>query len=114
MPSRIEMATGEGALFKDIWDSLEPDERVSFITGHTLADPYEMRAYYFAHCLGKGAYPEFRLYRKNIVLLNRNEHKLWDFGKDKIKANPHLMQLWQKMFELEEELKIEYHEKSEY
>ena len=104
------MATGEADLFVEIWESLEPEERVSFITGHSLEDQHEMRTYYFAHVLGKGNSPKFRLYKKNIVLLNFHEHKLWDTARFKIRENPHLMQLWQKMFDLEDELKDEYYE----
>jgi len=103
------MATGEAVLFKEIWDEREPEDRVSFVSGHCLQDQHEMRTFYFAHVLGKGAYPNFRLNKKNIVLLNFNEHKLWDTARFKIRENPHLMQMWQKMFDLEDELKDEYY-----
>jgi len=104
------MATGEAVLFKSIWDETESQDRVSFITGHTLDDPHQMFTYYFAHCLGKGNYPKFRLYKRNIVLLNLNEHKLWDTARFKIRENPHLMELWKPMFELEKELIGKYYE----
>ena len=103
------MATGEAILFKEIWDELEPEERVSFVTGGNLEDRYEMRSFYFAHVLSKKSYPEFRLYKKNIVLLTLKQHKLWDAGRHKIKEDPQMMRFWQKMFDLEEELKIEYY-----
>jgi hypothetical protein len=106
------MATGEANLFVEIWEELEPEDRVSFVSGHCLVDQHEMRSFYFAHVLSKGAFPKFRLYKKNIVLLNLHEHKLWDAGKDKIKSNPHLLKMWQKMFDLEDELKREYHDKN--
>ena len=101
------MATGEGQLFIDIWDSLEPKDRVSFVTGFPLEDQHEPRAFYFSHVLGKGAYPKFRLYRKNIVFMSQREHFLWDHAKHQVVNNP----LWKKVFELEEELKIEYRDK---
>lgn len=104
------MATGEAILFIEIWDGLEPDERVSFVSGHCLEDQHEMRTFYFAHVLGKGNYPKFRLNKKNIVLLNFHEHKLWDTARFKIRENPHLMKMWEKMFKLEEELIAEYYD----
>ena len=103
------MATGEQALFVTKWEALEPEERVSFITGHCLADQHQMMTFYFAHVLGKGNYPKFRLNPKNIVLLNFHEHKLWDTARFKIEENPHLREMWDKMYKLEEELIEEYY-----
>jgi len=104
------MSTGEALLFKEIWDELEPEERVSFVTGGNLEDRHEMRTFYFAHVLGKGAYPEFRLYKKNIVLLTFKQHKLWDTARFKIREDPTMVRFWQKMFDLEKELIEEYYE----
>lgn len=98
------MATGELKVFMEIWGSLEPEDRVSFVTGFPLEDQHEPRAFYFSHILGKGAYPKFRLYKKNIVFMSYREHHLWDHAKHMVKDNP----LWKKVFELEEELKREY------
>jgi len=106
------MATGEANVFIEIWEGLEPHERVSFVSGHPLEDQHEMRAYYFAHVLGKGRCPKFRLYKKNIVLLKFKEHKLWDTARFKIKENPHLMIMWKPMFDLEEQLIKEYYAKT--
>lgn len=102
------MATGEAVMFTEIWEDLEPEDRKSFITGHRFPEPYVMRTYYFAHVLGKGAYPEFRLKKENIVLLTWEQHKMWDTARFKIRENKHLMQLWKKMFDLEEKLIEEY------
>lgn len=102
------MATGEALLFKQIWDDLEPEDRVSFVTGGNLEDIHEMRSFYFAHVLGKGAYPEFRLYRPNIVLLTLKQHTIWDTARWKIRDDPTMVKFWQKMYDLEEELKQEY------
>ena len=98
------MASGEGKLFKEIWDDLEPEERVSFITGMSLPTPHEMRAYYFAHVVGKGRCPRLRLEKRNIKLLTWDEHKLWDTKRWVIEENPHLREMWDKMYKLEEEL----------
>lgn len=106
------MASGEAKLFKEIWDDLEPEERVSFVSGIPLGNQHEMRAHYFAHVIGKGRAPRFRLYKKNIALLTIEEHKLWDTARWKIKENPHLLEMWDKMFKLEEELIAEYYGQS--
>ena len=66
-----------------------------------------MRAFYFAHVLSKGDCPEFRLYKKNIVLMTFEQHKMWDTARWKIRENKHLMEMWKHVFELEEELKKE-------
>lgn len=104
------MASGEGQMFKEIWEALEPEERVSFVSGRPLGNCHEMRTFFFAHVLGKGRCPEFRLYKKNIALLTFEEHKLWDLGRWRIKENPHLLEMWDKMFKLEEELIAEYYD----
>jgi hypothetical protein len=103
------MATGEAALFKEIWDELEPNERVSFVNGHSLEDQHEMRTYYFAHILGKGKCPEFRLKKENIKLMSWDQHKLWDTKRWVIRENEHLMEMWRHVFELEEKLEKEYY-----
>lgn len=98
--------TGEGELFKQIWDELEPEQRVSFVTGFPLPDQHEMRSYYFSHVLSKGSRPDLRLVQKNIVLMTLKEHQLWETGKHKIKADPKLFRVWKKVFDLAEELKL--------
>lgn len=98
--------TGEAELFKEIWEALEPEQRVSFVTGFPLPDQHEMRTYYFSHVLSKGSRPELRLVKKNIVLMTLQEHKMWETEKHKIKADPKLMRTWQHVFDLAEELKI--------
>lgn len=97
------MATGEAQMFLEIWEALEPEERNSFVTMRPLGDRHEMRTYYFAHVIGKGQAEEFRLYKKNIVLLTFEEHKTWDLNRSSVRDNP----LWQKLFNLEEELQAE-------
>ena len=73
------MATGEKDLFLEIW---EERAHVSQISGKHLGDT--PRAHYFAHILGKGAYPGFRLRKDNIVLMTIEEHSIFDHsGKSK-------------------------------
>jgi len=98
-------------MFVEIWEALEPEQRVSFVTGMILPTPHEMRAYYFAHVLGKGNYPRFKLKKENIRLLTFKEHKLWDTARFKIKENPNLLKMWKPMFKLEEKLIEEYYAK---
>lgn len=98
--------TGEAELFKEIWNDLEPEQRVSFVTGFPLPDQHEMRSYYFSHVLSKGSRPSLRLVKKNIVLMTLKEHQLWETGKHKIKSDPKLFRVWKKVFDLAEELKL--------
>ena len=100
------MATGEAQMFLEIWEDLEPEERNSFISLRPLGDRHEMRTFYFAHVLGKGNYPKFRLRKDNIVLLTFEEHKIWDTRRWEVRDNP----LWKKLFDLEEKLIAEYYD----
>jgi hypothetical protein len=96
----IKKVTGEGILFKAIWTTRK---HKSFVSGEDLgSDGYP---YHFAHVLPKGKYPDFRLLDRNIVLLTREEHTEWDQG---IRSTLRTMKEWNKMFELEEQLKQEY------
>ncbi len=78
----------------------------SFLTGEPLGP--DLQAWNFAHVLPKrkNAYPGFKTYAKNIVLLSREEHEFWDTrrGKIDLQKEPY----WQKLIDLERELKIEY------
>jgi hypothetical protein len=95
-------------IFKDIWESLKPIERKSFITGKVLRDNINARAWYFSHVLpkGKNKYPMFKYYKKNIVLKEFEEHELWEHHQYKLKDLPS----WNHVFELKEELIQEYSE----
>lgn len=96
----------EKELFNTIWTDEEPNGRRSFVTGKPLPDIHRGRAWYFSHILpkGKGRYPMFKYYRKNVVLKTLEEHTLWEYHKYKIKDNP----LWSHVFQLKEELEQEY------
>ncbi len=94
--------TGEKKLFQEMWDSMV--EHKSFINGEDIPK-FDIGC--FAHVLpkGKNKYPLFKLYKKAIVLITREQHFLWDKG---LRAELKEHRSWNKMFELEEELKLEY------
>lgn len=109
----VREATGEGELFEDIMKEFGDDPVKCFVCGRriTLLMPHN-----FAHVLPKGKYSSFRLYKPNIVILchlivadetGQGCHHAWDFRpRSEIKGK----QEWQKMFELEEELKQKHKE----
>ena len=70
--------TGEGKMFKEIWNSTPVENRVSFLNKQNLPDVKDARSFYFAHVIAKKKFPMFRLYKKNIVLLNLQQHHTWD------------------------------------
>jgi len=92
--------TGELALFREIFK--EKNGKCQ-ITGHDIIfDPSS-----FMHILSKGAYPRFRLYKKNILMVEPEIHHFYDCS-DK----EHLLFEYPKakiIYELKEQLKIEYH-----
>jgi hypothetical protein len=103
LPSKKD-ADSESSLFKAIWASRT---RVSFVSGEPLGNT--LRTLFMAHVIPKRerAYPKFKLYDKNIVLLTWDEHNMWDnWDREKLKKKPE----WDKMFELEAELLKEYEE----
>jgi hypothetical protein len=90
-------ATGEKALFEEIW---EERERVDFITGEPIM---EATVQNFAHVLSKGAYPQHRLNKENIVLLTaENHHKQHSLGLTRLVE---MDKRWSKFVELQERLK---------
>lgn len=97
-------ATGEKDFFESLWNSDKP--KVSALTGLSLSDQNDARAHYFAHILPKGKYPQFRLNPDNIMYLEFEEHRDWDFRRHKIKDDPK----WQHIFRLEAHLKQLYNE----
>lgn len=83
---KVYNVTGENALFIEIWN-----ERVhrSFISNQCLERYYDKNPAIrgtlkwhscFAHVLPKGTYPEYRLYKPNIILVTPYEHWLIDHG----------------------------------
>lgn len=99
--------TGERILFETIWNTRE---RVSFLDGKSLGDC--AYAWNFAHVLrkAKGHYPKFKLLDRNIILLTKRQHELFDENV----RNPEFLIAkdvrWKKVFELREELRNQYNE----
>lgn len=71
--AKPKKATGELALFKEIWE--ERPHR-SEISGDPL-EYFDIRC--FSHTLTKQAYPRFRLLKANIRLVTPDEHHEWEF-----------------------------------
>ena len=67
--------TGELEMFRNIWDTMKPLERVSYVSGVTIR---EFSPVNWHHVLVKGKYPEFTLCEWNIVLLTFEEHRMVD------------------------------------
>lgn len=86
-------------MFKKMWSEREHESELS---GAWLGD--EMNAWFFAHILGKGAYPHLKLVEENIMLLTQSEHWEVDQNTHKAKENP----LYKPYFDKAEELKIKY------
>ena len=97
----IRKVTGEGDLFEEI---ASEREWVDYITDEPLK---VLTPTQFIHVLPKAlnGYPLFKLYKKNIVLGSNETHFKWDKSpRSELRKDPR----WNKMFELEEELKEEY------
>lgn len=92
--------TGELELFKEIWNERPHESEVS---GELI---YEFSVSCFAHVLSKGAYPSYRLDKRNIVLMTPEEHHLFDFKTDKAKQDKRFS--W--VFDRKEELVREYYD----
>lgn len=92
--------TGELAIFKEIYEERGPYSQIS-------RQWVDFAPICFSHVLSKGAYPSFRLYKKNIVIKTAKEHQMWETERHKLKDLPE----WAWFFELEQELKHEYYEK---
>jgi hypothetical protein len=102
--------TGEKIVFEQIWGERE---HKSFLSGLPL-DAYKGDKWYslFAHILSKAQnkYPKFKLYKKNIVLLTPDEHRMLDQGtieEREVYAKEQGCD-WDVILELKEELKYEY------
>ncbi len=94
--------TGEGVFLESIWNTRP---HVSWISGKSLGDEYNVMCLF--HILGKGAFPGFRLYDKNLILTTPQEHHDWhNMTRDKLlEKDPR----WQNVFDLYEELQQEYY-----
>ena len=94
--------TGELPVMKRIWASTK--EHKSFISDEPIKK-FHVRNMAHVISKAKNKYPEFKLYVPNIRILTWKEHDQWDNGvREDLKKLPE----WNKMFELEEKLKLEY------
>lgn len=96
---RQEVIDEDIAFFKEIW---KEREHYSEVSGEYLGE--EFNVCFFSHVLTKAAYPRFRNYGKNIVLMTYAEHQEWEFTDRK---NPK----WNDIRDLAEDLVIEYYNK---
>lgn len=70
-------STKELALFKQIYKERGGKSEIS---GVPLMPPGTPRFHcQFAHILSKGAFPNFRLLKENVVLMTEREHQIYDF-----------------------------------
>lgn len=96
-------ATGEKEVFEEIAIEMEWTD---FVTGEKL---WQLTPTQFIHVLPKALnkYPLFKLYKKNIVLGSNETHFKWDkVPRSELRKDPQ----FDKLFELEAELKEEYAE----
>lgn len=86
---------------------------VSEISGKSLM-PYISGGYKqsscFMHVIGKGSYPKFKLYHKNLVLATPEEHEVYDHETHKAKADPK----YDWLFVLADELTSQYNMANHY
>ncbi len=97
---KVKEPTGEKEVFLQIWNERP---HVSQVSGDPLGE--EPNVWFFAHLLGKKAYPRFKLKKENIFLMTPDEHLEYDCG------DPEGSE-WDKVYQLKEELKIEYYKPS--
>ena len=72
---KLRPATGELALFKEIWA-----ERAHVCTHCGAKLPEPLKPIYFSHIKSKGAFPELRLEKTNIELTCPECHMKYEFG----------------------------------
>lgn len=102
-PKKKRKSSGQAALFRKIWDK-RPHRCITCST-HI----HEARAENFSHVLPKGAYPEYKLDERNVVLQCGRCHQNWHiYGKE-------LRELrgWSKFFQLYDDLWEEMSDKYE-
>ena len=100
LKQKLKEPSGELVLFKQIFQDCKGK---SMITGKEL----EFHPNNFAHILSKGAYPRFRLLKKNIIFCEYEIHDLYDNS-----SREHLLSVYPKaklFYELKDELRTEYY-----
>lgn len=101
LKKKAKEPTGEKEVFLQIWNERP---HVSQVSGDPLGE--EPNVWFFAHLLGKKAYPKFRLKKQAIYLMTPDEHYEYDHGSPEGSE-------WDKVFELKDQLKIEYYKPQE-
>ena len=96
---KVRKPTGELILFKEIYEERGPYSQIS-------GEYVEFNVWCFSHILPKGNYSRFRLDKRNIIIKTPQEHHAWHTETHKLKLLPE----WKWVFELYEQLKIEYNE----
>lgn len=102
--SERKKATGEKEIFKEI---AETQEHSCFVCGRTIG---ELTVSNFAHILPKALnkYPLFKLNIDNIKLFCHDSYSSCHHRFDKEPRSSLTEPMWQKVFELEKQLKEEY------
>jgi len=84
-------------MFIEIW---KERPHYSEVSGEPLGS---FNVAYFSHLLSKGAFPEHRLNKDNIMLKTIEEHMLWETSdREKLRKIPK----WEKVFERYDKLKF--------
>ena len=85
---------------------------ISEISGKPIPNlvSHNKESWCFAHIIGKGPYPKFKLYYKNIVLCLPEEHTYYDNYPWLAKKNPQ----YQWVFELADVLRQQYAQTNHY
>lgn len=78
---------------------------ISEVSGEYLGEEFEVS--FFAHVLGKGAYPSLRTNPKNIVIMTFDEHYMLDHQTHRAKEDPR----FDFVFKLKESLIKDYYKK---
>lgn len=106
-----KQASGQYQMFLEIWDERP---HVSFVSGQPLDKYYGGKLFVnmFAHVLSKGAFPNFKLKKENIVLLTPFEHTLYDTCSENMREAYGIQHNadWNKLYTLKDDLKREYYE----
>lgn len=89
----------QSKMFEEIW---RERPHMSELSGKLLGD--EMNVWFFAHILGKGAYPHLKLVKENIMLVTKEEHWTLDQQTHRAKA----YDLYDPFFKRAQELKEKY------
>lgn len=95
LAKRKEMSLKDISFYKEIW---EERPHVCEITGAKI----EFSPIVFSHILSKGAYPEYRYKKENIMLVTARIHQIWEFEGDILTKEPRLQKKIDKAKELKQ------------